>query len=118
MAKLNRPQPPFTAPEMEVALQLIQLGVDLHPNEVTDSTCNISTTTNTKRKTRQQIVDDDDESHGSCTSDVSFFITPWFMDLDDNDVAGIRRKRKKFRSVVEIYEISKRLKVSKSFCYG
>ncbi|CAI9304314.1 unnamed protein product [Lactuca saligna] len=110
MDKLSRTQPAFTEPEMEVALQLIQLCGDsdeLHPNELSNSPCNMLKTTNRKRKRRKEIVDDDDddESQGSCTSGV-FFITPSFMDMDDDDVAGSRRKKRKFRSVVEIYQIS------------
>lgn len=111
MDKLSRTQPAFTEPEMEVALQLIQLSGDsdeLHPNELSNSPCNMLKTTNRKRKRRKEIVDDDDdddESQGSCTSGV-FFITPSFMDMDDDDVAGSRRKKRKFRSVVEIYQIS------------
>ncbi|KAI3707873.1 hypothetical protein L2E82_36767 [Cichorium intybus] len=114
MDKLNptqlEPRPAFTEPEMEVALQLIQLSgesyLDLRPNELSNPSCNTLTTTNMKRRRKEIVDDDDDESHASCNSHLSFFITPSFMDLEDKDVAGSRRKRKKFRSVVEIYEIS------------
>ncbi|KAI3707874.1 hypothetical protein L2E82_36768 [Cichorium intybus] len=101
-------QSPFISPEMVAALQLIQLSgdadVDIHSHELNDSACDVLPTNRNRRKE----VGDDGESEGSSTSDMTSamrFVTPWFQDKTDDGVAG-RRKKKKFRSVVEIYEIS------------
>lgn len=112
-SKLAKPEqrPPFMTPEMMAALQLIQLSgdadVDIHSHELHDSTGDVRTTTNRRRR---KEVGDDGESEGSSTSDMTSamrFLTPLFHDDDEaDDVAGSRRKRKKLRSVVEIYEIS------------
>ncbi|KAI3755250.1 hypothetical protein L1987_55046 [Smallanthus sonchifolius] len=97
----------FTAPEMEAALQLIQLrggsGAHLPCDEVSDSAGDVLATANMKR--RKEICDDG-ESERSSASDMTSsmrFGTPSFFDAG---VVGSRRKRKKFRSVFEIYEIS------------
>ncbi|KAI3755249.1 hypothetical protein L1987_55045 [Smallanthus sonchifolius] len=85
---------------MEVALQLIQLSGEsdadlLYPHELSNSASEASTTASKRRRRRRnEIVND--------AASTTSFITPWFH--DDDGVAGSRRKRKKYRSVVEIYE--------------
>ncbi|KAL8264810.1 hypothetical protein R6Q59_022940 [Mikania micrantha] len=98
MKKLN---PGSSSTEMEVALQLIQLSGDSDA-DLCHRECEASTTTKRRRK---EIVIHDDESQRSSTSDATFvgrYTTPWWFHDD-----GIRsRKRKKFRSVAEIYQVS------------
>ncbi|KAK1430243.1 hypothetical protein QVD17_12845 [Tagetes erecta] len=77
-------QQPFTAPEIDAALQLIQLS--------SDSAYEVLATVNRKR--RKEICEIE-RSSGS--SDIRP-TTPLFIEE--------RRKRKKFRSVFEIYEIT------------
>lgn len=94
----------FTEPEMEAALQLIQLSGESECGE------------KPMKKPRNE-KQDHDESQGSSTSDITSvprrFIVPRFVADDDdddneNDVSGSRRrKRKKFRSIIEIYKITK-----------
>ncbi|KAI3497470.1 hypothetical protein L1887_40099 [Cichorium endivia] len=92
------------SPEMVAALQLIQLSgdadVDIHSHELNDSACDVLPTNRNRRKE----VGDDGESEGSSTSDMTS--TMRFVAQTEDGVAGSRRKKKKFRSVVEIYEIS------------
>ncbi|KAI3805116.1 hypothetical protein L1987_27186 [Smallanthus sonchifolius] len=91
---------------MEVALQLIQLSgesdADLYPHELSNSASEASTTARKRRRRRRNEIVNDAEST------TARFITPWFHhdDGDGDGVAGNRRKRKKYRSVVEIYEYS------------
>nr|GEV81761.1 hypothetical protein [Tanacetum cinerariifolium] len=94
----------FTKPEIEAAMQLIQLSgdsnVDVQSYDVSNSLCEALTITDTKKK--EVVCDDDvDESQGSCTSDmtsVTKSVRPYF--LDEDKVVGRKRKR---RSIVEIY---------------
>ncbi|GKD75918.1 hypothetical protein Tco_1334200 [Tanacetum coccineum] len=98
----------FTKPEIEAAMQLIQLSgdsnVDFQNHDVSNSLCEALTMTNTKKK---EVVcnDDVDESQGSCTTSgmtsVTKSVRPYF--LDEDEVVGRKRKRKRFRSIVEIY---------------
>ncbi|KAL4580823.1 hypothetical protein LXL04_017027 [Taraxacum kok-saghyz] len=112
-SKLVNPeiQSPFMTLEMVAALQLIQLSgdadVDIHSHELNDSPGDVLTRMNRKRR---KEVGDGGESDGSSASDVTStmrLLTPWVQNEEEECVAGSRRKRKKFRSVVEIYEISK-----------
>ncbi|KAJ9538262.1 hypothetical protein OSB04_030995 [Centaurea solstitialis] len=113
----------FTEPEMEAALQLIQLSgesdVDLHGFSL--SSAEALATTNTIKKTIRRGKEDHDESQGSSTSDITsapprrFVARRFEAEDEDDDAAGSnwRRKRKKFRSVSEIYKISMRLLTEK-----
>nr|GEX31071.1 ribonuclease H-like domain-containing protein [Tanacetum cinerariifolium] len=98
----------FTKPEIEAAMLLIQLSgdsnVDFQNHDFSSSLCEALTMTNTKKK--EVVCDDDvDESQGSCTTSVMTSMTksvrPYF--LDEDEVVGRKRKRKRFRSIVEIY---------------
>lgn len=109
----------FTEPEVEAALQLIQLSSEsdayLQGHVLSNSSGEILATISMKRRTKE-VVGDHDESQGSSTSDITSavrrFFVPRFEEEGDhedenNDVAGSRRrKRKKFRSVIELYKIS------------
>ncbi|KAL4588491.1 hypothetical protein LXL04_001382 [Taraxacum kok-saghyz] len=111
----------FTEPEVEAALQLIQLSGEsdayLHDHGLSNSSAGDGLATSMKRKNKEG-VGDHEESQGSSTSDITSaprrFFGPRFEaegddeDCNVSDVAGCRRrKRKKFRSVVEIYKISR-----------
>ena len=99
----------FTKPEIEAAMQLIQLSgdsnVDFQSHDVSTSPCEALTTTNTKRM-KKEVACDDEESQGSCTSDMTSVpksVRPSFLDEDEDEVVGRKRKRKKFRFIAEIY---------------
>ncbi|KAL8242407.1 hypothetical protein R6Q59_012709 [Mikania micrantha] len=101
----------FTSPEMEAALHLIQLSgdtdVDVHVTGFSSSSGEVFPA-KMKRRRKESVCDHHDESQGSNTSDVTS--GPVVTGFDDDCVAGsMRRKRKKFRSIVEIYKISRRL---------
>ncbi|PWA85953.1 hypothetical protein CTI12_AA143490 [Artemisia annua] len=111
MNKFKPPQPEeqsmFTKPEIEAAMQLIQLSgdsnVDFQSHDVSSSPCEALPTTNTK-KMKKEVACDDEESQGSCTSDMTSVpksVRPCF--LDEDEVVGRKRKRKKFRFIAEIY---------------
>ncbi|GJX06275.1 hypothetical protein Tco_1432400 [Tanacetum coccineum] len=88
----------FTKPEIEAAMQLIQLSgdsnVDVQSYDVSNSLCQVFTT---DTKIKEVVCDDDvDESQGSCTSDmtsVTKSVRPYF--LDEDEVVGRKRKRKR-----------------------
>ncbi|CAI9287129.1 unnamed protein product [Lactuca saligna] len=108
----------FTEPEVEAALQLIQLSGEsdayLQGHRLSISSGEILATISMKRK--KEVVGDHDESQGSSTSDITSAVRRFFVprfeaegdDEDENsDVTGSRRRKwKKFRSVMELYEIS------------
>ncbi|GJX06271.1 hypothetical protein Tco_0194203 [Tanacetum coccineum] len=112
MNKFKPPQPEeqtmFTKPEIEAVMQLIQLSgdsnVDFQNHDVSNSLCEALTITNTERM-KKEVVCDDDESQGSCTtSDMTSLtksVRPYF--LDEDEVVRRKRKRKRFRYIVEIY---------------
>lgn len=90
----------FTTPEMEAALQLIQLSSESDTDALT-----------LNYKKRIKVVGDNGEGEGTASSnpDVTStmrLVTTCFLDEIENAFAKGRRKRKKFRSVVEIYDIS------------
>ncbi|KAI3774522.1 hypothetical protein L1987_49080 [Smallanthus sonchifolius] len=76
---------------MEAALQLMQLSgesdVDVSGHGFSNSSAEVS-----MKRRRSEEVCDDDESQGSSISDIT---------------SAKRRKRNKFRSIVEIYERSR-----------
>ncbi|KAD4179380.1 hypothetical protein E3N88_27971 [Mikania micrantha] len=90
----------LTLPAKEQVAQLIQLSGDSDA-DLCHRECEASTT----KRRRKEIIIHDDESQRSSTSDatsVGRYTTPWWFHDD-----GIRsRKRKKFRSVAEIYQVS------------
>nr|GEU43633.1 RNA-directed DNA polymerase, eukaryota [Tanacetum cinerariifolium] len=98
----------FTKPEIEAAMQLIQLSgdsnIDFQIHDTSNSLCEALTITNTERM-KKEVVCDDDESQGSCTTSDMTSLTKsvrrYF--LDEDEVVGRKRKRKRFRSIVEIY---------------
>ncbi|KAI3788973.1 hypothetical protein L2E82_01756 [Cichorium intybus] len=107
----------FTEPEVEAALQLIQLSgeSDGYPHGHGFSNTSGGFLAASMKRRNKEVLGDHEESQGSSTSDITSaprrFIAPRFEAEDDdenhNDVAGSRRrKRKKFRSVTELYKIS------------
>nr|GEZ33405.1 hypothetical protein [Tanacetum cinerariifolium] len=98
----------FTKPEIEAAMQLIQLSgdsnVDFQIHDTSNSLCEALPITNTE-KIKKEVVCDNDESQGSCTTSDMTSLTKsvrrYF--LDEDEVVGRKRKRKRFRSIVEIY---------------
>ncbi|KAJ0442974.1 hypothetical protein HanIR_Chr16g0815471 [Helianthus annuus] len=104
----------FTSPEMQAALHLIQLSggeSDGHGFSYTSGEVLTASFKRRRRRTRESVsVCDRDESQGSCTSDVTSGrrnggVRRFVAEDDGDDVAG-RKKKKKFRSIVEIYKIS------------
>ncbi|PWA59707.1 hypothetical protein CTI12_AA387470 [Artemisia annua] len=87
----------FTEHEMEAALQLIQLSGE-------------SDVQGKEKKRRQE---DRDESQGSSsTSDITSHVSPRFAVVNDDDEdydsdGNMRKNKKKFRSIVEVYKISR-----------
>ncbi|KAC9968859.1 hypothetical protein E3N88_45013 [Mikania micrantha] len=107
----------FTSPEMEAALHLIQLSgdtdVDVDVTGFSSSSGEVFPA-KMKRRRKESVCDHHYESQGSNTSDVTS--GPVVTGFDDDCVAGsMRRKRKKFRSIVEIYKISKIYTSKKDF---
>lgn len=85
----------FTKPEIEAALQLIQLSGESDVNVSGDGFSYFSgEILQTTMKIRRVNVFDNDESQGSNTSDLTSARRP-------------KKKKKKFRSIVEIYEKSR-----------
>nr|GEV21012.1 hypothetical protein [Tanacetum cinerariifolium] len=110
----------FTEPEMEAALQLIQLSGESDTQErssgksLTVSNDNSSYFVESFMKKRRQ--EDRDESHESSTSSEitsapKGHVSPRFAandDEDDYDSDGnMKKNKKKFRSIVEVYKMSR-----------
>ncbi|PWA59706.1 hypothetical protein CTI12_AA387470 [Artemisia annua] len=95
----------FTEHEMEAALQLIQLSGE------SEQSSGKGKKKIFVKKRRQE--DRDYESQGSSsTSDVTSHVSPRFAVVNDGDEdydsdGNMRKNKKKFRSIVEVYKISR-----------